>query len=245
MTVGPTPTTLSSGASPQNGRSILCFPGCYCRCGESSGAIVTIVVGFILGFGLLVLFPPLGSACPWYVGLFAMGMIAADWSYGPASKKRPELKQLPWGWASILFLIFLAAEVCILPRYWWGAHLWALDLVVGALATSLILYACQGMNERHPTRTLAVLQHPVSVGLGGFSYSLYLTHVPVLAIGQLVLRNSNLSINVATAIMLCVFVPACVLMAFLFYLVFERPFVRSPARASTGTAAQTNGRLRV
>ena len=72
---------------------------------------------------------------------------------------------------------------------------------------------------------LRVLQARWLVLIGGFSYSYYLVHDPVLNVLHFTLVPYGLSITSLLIIMLVVCVPLCAAVAYLFHLVFERPFM--------------------
>jgi peptidoglycan/LPS O-acetylase OafA/YrhL len=60
------------------------------------------------------------------------------------------------------------------------------------------------------------------VGLGAFSYSLYLTHVPVMQVMYVVL-SAVLSEKMTAIVMILATPPICVFIAYRFYLWFEKP----------------------
>ena len=65
------------------------------------------------------------------------------------------------------------------------------------------------------------------IRLGGFSYSLYLIHAPLLLVLPQIFRHFSLDVNgrnggVIMALLVC---PLIVLCAYGFYLVVERPFL--------------------
>jgi peptidoglycan/LPS O-acetylase OafA/YrhL len=75
------------------------------------------------------------------------------------------------------------------------------------------------------------------VSLGRFSYSLYLVHAPVLALVALACREAAQSVVVGYAVIVGAGIPLAILVAYLFFLVFERPFLTArPRRARQGQA---------
>ena len=71
--------------------------------------------------------------------------------------------------------------------------------------------------------------------LGRFSYSLYLLHAPILALVFLLTRRWGLGMVEFQLFLLGIGLPATVAMSYLFFLVFERPFlnpVTSPSRVA-------------
>jgi peptidoglycan/LPS O-acetylase OafA/YrhL len=107
-----------------------------------------------------------------------------------------------------------------------AAHYWFLfqplaDLLVG-LATALVLAAlAQGDAHARTTRHLKrVLELSPLLALGRMSYSLYLTHLPIVALVTLTFRERWNSLLVATLALL-----GSLSFAALFYWTVERPFL--------------------
>jgi peptidoglycan/LPS O-acetylase OafA/YrhL len=75
-----------------------------------------------------------------------------------------------------------------------------------------------------------LLERPLRIGrtasafrrLGVFSYSLYAIHVPLIALAVCVLFNGQQQMSLLPTLLLLLATVAC---AFLFHLVFERPFI--------------------
>ena len=64
--------------------------------------------------------------------------------------------------------------------------------------------------------------------VGTFSYSLYLLHAPVIQIAwQLVIHPLHLSGLAGFVTLLAIAIPACIGIAWVFFLIFERPFMSS------------------
>ena len=122
----------------------------------------------------------------------------------------------------------LAAGLVVLATVqpsWFGDFYWLGDLYVGLFAALLIL-ACASPSQ--PNRLGAVvrgLESRPMMTLGAFSYSLYLVHFPVLIKLQDILHKHGASHLAQFAGLLCVGVPLCLVLAYLFHLAFERPFM--------------------
>jgi peptidoglycan/LPS O-acetylase OafA/YrhL len=74
-----------------------------------------------------------------------------------------------------------------------------------------------------------VLESAPLVAVGRFSYSLYLTHLPVVALLYFGLRRFALSASSEMLLLSVLSVPASLLFSYAFFWVFERRFVGSPA----------------
>ena len=82
-----------------------------------------------------------------------------------------------------------------------------------------------------------LLERPLRIGrtasafrrLGVFSYLLYAIHVPLIALAVCVLFNGQQQMSLLPTLLLLLATVAC---AFLFHLVFERPFIALLAKAT-------------
>ena len=75
-----------------------------------------------------------------------------------------------------------------------------------------------------------MLESRPALAVGHFSYSLYLTHLPLLALCYFALAGLGLSGATLVLMLLALGVPASLLFGYLFYLGVERYFLRPPAR---------------
>ncbi|BEL06766.1 hypothetical protein Q0Z83_049570 [Actinoplanes sichuanensis] len=184
-----------------------------------AGAIVTmaVVTAPVVLAGLV--FPELstGSRAVGYTlelaPLFAAGMLAAG-----VVTAGDRIRRLPWLGMSVLAgtpvlaLIAMRGSVWTITNYYW------VDLAVGpAIALFLAAVATGRMTRFLSSRPLQAL--------GDFSYSLYLIHMPLVAlVSTLVVKpytGPGLLGFVVTAVIV---VPLCLVAARLFAAVFEKPF---------------------
>ena len=109
-----------------------------------------------------------------------------------------------------------------------------LDLPLGLALTALLVAGSR------PGRTAAVLGFRPLAFIGAFSYSIYLIHVPLLAVTwQYALDPLGLHGARALAPMLVVGLPLIVGLSYLFFVCCERPFMSgSQRRAARGDFAQ-------
>jgi peptidoglycan/LPS O-acetylase OafA/YrhL len=91
-----------------------------------------------------------------------------------------------------------------------------------------LVHAALTLEASKSSRLLAFLGSNVAVGLGHFSYSLYLTHLPVLALVHFALDGLALSPHVHALGLLALGTPASVAFAWLFYWAVERHCIGQP-----------------
>lgn len=198
-----------------------------------SGAVVLGAFG--IGWLPHFLLPPtynLDWACPWYLGLFGLGMAAATIHFAPHSRfaARPAAfwNALAFACATTFAIIAMARPLWIEQRQSW------LDPLAGLFAVCVILgctAAAQHESRKH-SLLLRILEHRWTLRLGAFSYSLYLTHILVKWGVYALLSRRHLSPTSLQMLLLLVGVPGSLLFAWGFYLLVERRFLsaRSTAR---------------
>jgi peptidoglycan/LPS O-acetylase OafA/YrhL len=150
--------------------------------------------------------------------LFVVGVVAAG-----VVSAQDRVRALPWHWfaalaaAPVLALMLTRGSVWTADRFYW------VDLAAGP-AFALLLAAVATGRPAPLTRLLAT--RPVRA-LGGFSYSLYLVHVPIVVVVSRKVAAPLVAPGVpAFLVTLVVAVPAALVFARLFAAVFELPFVR-------------------
>lgn len=105
------------------------------------------------------------------------------------------------------------------------AQLIAYDYL-GGVATMLFLVWCRQPPKIAPHSIVALLATAPMRALGAISYSLYVTHILVVWLVYLVMVRLGLDRHSPLLMLTLVGVPASVLLAYLFYLIFELPFMR-------------------
>lgn len=179
-----------------------------------AGRVFALAVSVAAAVAIIAYVPNAGKLYAWYLPLFVGGMVAASLAYRPnlTTGVQPALA------GTLALLGFgLSGYAC---HHEWAIH--ARDSWVGvgvaALCYLLVVSTSNSLN-----RTLA--WKPL-VGLGGFSYSLYLMHHPI---EQVVYAHRPASVNGPEVLfwyLLFAGLPCMLLGAWIFSLVFERPFLR-------------------
>jgi peptidoglycan/LPS O-acetylase OafA/YrhL len=190
------------------------------------GAGFVVGAALTLGYALMFGFSEtrLERANPHYLGMFALGMLAAYVvrSEQPVFARLRE--RVPWAWLGLSAFLVAAGLV----RYWGlgpsTSRFPYLDLPVGVMATALLISTSSA-----PSSLLErVFSFRPLVFVGTFSYSLYLIHAPLLqllwqyGLNPLGLRSDALFLVLMTAGLALV-----LLCSYLFHLAFEAPFMRA------------------
>ena len=153
-----------------------------------------------------------------FAALFAIGMMAA----GIVTASR-RLQSWPWHWLALAAAAPMLVTIVIMGSPWTMANLYWVDLAFGPAIGCLLA----AVATDRPGPLVRLLDTRPVRSLGSFSYSLYLTHAPIvvvlnewLVVGRF--RQGVPSFLVSVAII----VPATVLFARGFAALFEIPFVR-------------------
>jgi len=167
--------------------------------------------------------PERAMACPWYLLLFTAGLCA-----GSVSARRPHRDErffcLAGGGLSLALLAGLvhAHSITDTGGRDFGDWMPALDILAGFGAAAALLIL-----SRSPLQVPLLSWRPL-VSLGTFAYSLYLVHLPCLLLGNALLTAWEPSWHhplLHVAALLCL-LPGVLGIARLFYLAFEKPFLR-------------------
>jgi peptidoglycan/LPS O-acetylase OafA/YrhL len=204
------------------------------------GMAVTVAAAFAVGGAVAALAGVTGhraltQLCPWYAGLFALGMAGAVTGRHPAGvggkPGRPSTLAVLLGFLAMVLAGLAAGRGADAPVI-------VADLLVGAAATRLIRGCARQAGAGAGGGWAAVrwvLESRPAAGLGSVSYSLYLIHFPILALfGRQALCGSG-GVEARLGMMLIVAPAFCVLAACMFRRVFERP---APAATINGWSAR-------
>ncbi len=214
-----------------------------------AGLWIMLLTAFVVGLVPLALFfGRFSGVAPQFLGLFALGMVGAELNFSPNSGLITWREKLPWG----LLALGLAALLGILSLRHsdWFLFLAVKDIVVGAMTGCLLVFCTRHLTRAHAAqdgradshfsarpapRVLRLFESRAAVGLGAFSYSLYLVHAPILAVCLSALRPLHLSSTTTLALMLGIAVPLAVVGSYVFHLAFERPFLTRRAALDPAT----------
>jgi peptidoglycan/LPS O-acetylase OafA/YrhL len=191
------------------------------RLGLFGVVIITFFIGLIPIYLLNGLFE---SANPWFLVIFCFGMAAADIGFSQKPKLVAIRNYLPWGWLSVIF-------TCLAVITEWRRlqlHIWINQTFAGLAFACLFIFLTKSIIEgKKPSLILRISQHPWAIALGTFSYSLYLTHGPVLVFVRYFLFYLPISPDMFAAASYLLGTAMSLIIAYCFYLFFERPFMSS------------------
>ncbi|GAA6618418.1 acyltransferase family protein [Scytonema sp. NUACC26] len=193
---------------------------------------LTVLVAYLIGLAPFYFVKGFDAAHSWFLGLFALGMVASDIGFSHKPKLIKLRKSLRWDWLAIVFAVF----AFITEWQKLGLDEWISDSFC-ALATACLLIYCTNciMLGKNQPFVLRLFETRWLVVLGGFSYSLYLTHGAIVTVVGNFLLNLRLSPVTFLTTFYLVAVPLSVLIAYLFYLAFERPFMSNFLKKNVST----------
>jgi peptidoglycan/LPS O-acetylase OafA/YrhL len=187
-------------------------------------AAVTVLVPAVTGFGAMV--------HPWLVMLFAAGMLAAQVAMGHRESRS-------WTGLAAAALVAVLMLTYVLGGDAPSSGLWLSETIVGLVtATGLAWSGARAAAGRTFPMARFLASRPL-VYAGTVSYSVYLLHSPLLALGNLLLLPSDLPLEAHWAIMTFVIAPFAVLVCWGFYQAVERHF-QNTRQAHVQQAASTD-----
>ena len=159
---------------------------------------------------------------------FALGM----WTASMVARWHDEQKN-PLCWTDGLLLAVIIPAAVLDGRH--GHFQTLTDAMWGLVFAGLIL-----AGSRPGSRTHQFLSNRVLVALGIFSYSIYLIHLPLIMIlGRYAVGHFQNTGQVL--FMLLVAVPSMLALGYIFYRLFEKPFMTAPRTAATPALALRPG----
>ena len=202
----------------------------------SATAMVAMVAGIVVTVGLLgphvaLMNDALIRFTPDLAVLFAIGVLASG--IVTASERN---RSRPWAWYSLAAALPVVALIVAQGSAWTNDNLFWVDLAWGpAIACFLVAVATS-----RPRPILRVLDSRPLRGLGSFSYSLYLTHAPiVIAVSYGLVIGWVAPGTTRFLVLTAILVPLTVGFARLFAAVFELPFQRHRGWAPLRRASDT------
>jgi len=194
---------------------------------KRSGPLGMLAVAALLGFAPLWLWPgPAHVAIPWYLLLFTLGMLASALGFSDAPLAQRWRDQAPLGGICAACWGACVAFSMGWPKVWFSSKPLT-DVLVGLSSAVLLAFLTRraGRVGRARGVLLRVLESRLLVGVGHFSYSLYLTHLPIVALAYFAL-NKHLNGPALVLALLATSLAASLAVAYAFFVVVERRFIR-------------------
>ncbi|HEY0467189.1 MAG TPA: acyltransferase [Polyangiaceae bacterium] len=206
-------------------------------CWRRYGATAVVVGSLAFGYGLRFVFSDtrLTRAHPQFLGMFALGMLAAHVARSSDARFVRLRTAVPWS-----ALAGAALLTAIGMTLYWGnvlaeARFHWLDVPIGIMTTAALAAAARpGSNALG-----RIFSWPPLVAIGAFSYSFYLIHAPFLQVlWQYVLVPLQLSREAMLIFLLTVGFALVTLVSYGFFRLFEAPFMGAP-KSARGAAAKS------
>lgn len=185
------------------------------------GNLAALLVALSVGVGLSFV-PGFNGAHFWFLGLFAMGGLAARFVNAGAWPRRLGLI------TGAVWAVFLGLEVFVNPKPMIA------ETVLGSAIALLLMWLSKTKLAGGSGWLLRVLESKFLVWVGLWSYSLYLIHSPVLALGNLLFLDVAMPTAVRFAIEVGLVLPVAAACGYLFHLLVERRFMTSHQRSAEG-----------
>ncbi|KJL39894.1 Acyltransferase family protein [Microbacterium trichothecenolyticum] len=167
---------------------------------------------------------------PWFVALFACGMWAAQLTFSVRAPKR--LGLLVLATAAVSVALMLGTKVVGLPTT-------AIAETTAGITVALAL-VWLGRREvaGRPAAISRFFRARPMMFLGLISYSVYLFHSPILALGNLLLLPLGLPTVVQYLVMTFACIPVAVFVSWLMFLLVERHFLNTRQKHATTELAE-------
>lgn len=165
-----------------------------------------------------------------FVLLFVIGMAGAIVNFAPGRLETLLRERFPWrlaAWAGLLGVAGLQVGRLLFGLPIEPGRL--MGLVAGAGLVALMIICTKNQLAGRQTVIGRMLGHRSLTWLGQISYSLYLVHLPILAMLALAARAMGLDVTPSYLLVFLVGPPASLLFTYGFHLIFERPFLNMPA----------------
>jgi len=183
------------------------------------GAWVALAVAVTVGWAIHFTLPILDGAHFWFLGLFAMGMGAA--TIVVRGIRIPRLGVI----LTVVTPVLLAALALAYGPA--EREAWISETVLGLVVAGVLVWLAQRSLDGRPSWAHHILESRFLVWVGLWSFSLYLIHSPLLALGNLLLLPMNLPTLVQFAVLVLVVLPLAAAIAYGFFILVERHFMTS------------------
>lgn len=161
-------------------------------------------------------------AHPWLIALFAAGMLASQIATGLFEV--PRLKLLTIAAAATLVLLF------VVFRQQFTREVAVSEILSGLVFAAACALCAKAVLERRTNTLVRVLSSEPLVYLGCRSYSIYLLHSPLLAVGNLLLLRGDYDPSVHLILMITCVAPVTLVACLVYFHLVERRFTTTHQR---------------
>jgi peptidoglycan/LPS O-acetylase OafA/YrhL len=164
------------------------------------------------------------SSCPWYIGLFALGYAAANFSVENRAAAIQRLERWPWALFALVFTVAMIVSIALTPldpAQENNGNRWFADILIGLALASQFTADAQARKAGRRTWFEALFTFRPLLIVGTFSYSFYLVHLPIIDVVMSVTKP-DWSIAQVVGLGAIAFL-AAIAFAYVFYCLIERP----------------------
>lgn len=194
------------------------------------GAIPSTVVSIVLSYVWYKASGKMGLhiVAAYYLAMFVVGTLGAQFAFGSERNKR-----YPW---TLLGTAGFIATILLSHKFGYQhVHFEELDLLV-ALSTMCLMVAIAHGNAGWLSR---LLSSKLLVFIGGFSFSLYLVHAPLIQAAWQIFNMWHVGPETMMILLTFVGTPLIVLISYGFFWLFERPFLSTGTKPKASQPAST------
>lgn len=166
-------------------------------------------------------------AHPWLLGLFAAGMFAAQLTMAPTVRR----STARWLTATVISSVVL---LVILSPFIQG-KVWFSEIIAGGGFMALLVILGRRTTAGKSIGIFRLFQSKPLRYVGLVSYSVYLLHSPLLALGNLLVTPLGLPLRVHYSVMMLLVVPVTLGICWLFFQGVERHFQNSHQARESAT----------
>ena len=136
------------------------FPALLLPVYRRFGIILVVLIAFIIGLSPSYILSGWSeyAACPWFLGLFALGMAGASINFSKKASIIRWKKRIPWKLLTAILWLGLIGKATIFP----GSNQLDISKSVSCLAgvatASLIIYCTHSLTEGNPKQKPLILQ---------------------------------------------------------------------------------------
>jgi peptidoglycan/LPS O-acetylase OafA/YrhL len=191
------------------------------------GAVWTVTIAVLIGWAIHFIVPSVDVAHFWFLGLFAFGMAAAYIVVRGI--------QIPYLGRIISVLGPIAVVIIVVAFDLIRRVPWLTETALGVIVALSLVWLSQCSMAGKRSLPLRLLESRPLVWIGAWSYSAYLIHSPILALGNLLLLPLALPLGLHFGLMVAVALPVALGCGYVFHLLVERHFMTSHQAKATHT----------